>query len=94
MNKVAFFTTDVESFFDTSCVREKGIRFDKNHDGAEGFAAYLSLLDEYDIRATLFLTVDTANRWQEILKKALTPYRRHHDGLVRLHLPVRHGQDT
>lgn len=71
MNKVAFFTTDVESFFDTSCVKEKGIRFDKNHDGAEGFAAYLSLLDEYDIRATLFLTVDTANRWQEILKKAL-----------------------
>lgn len=71
MDKIAFFTADVESFFDTSCVKEKGIPFDENYDGAEGFADYLSLLDEYGIRATLFLTADTANRWQEILKKAV-----------------------
>ena len=90
MNKVAFFTTDVESFFDTSCVKEKGIRFDKNYDGVEGFADYLSLLDEYGIRATLFLTADTANRWQEILKKAvknghrLAVHAYNHEDVTRL----------
>ena len=90
MNKVAFFTTDVESFFDTSCVKEKGIRFDKNYDGVEGFADYLSLLDEYGIRATLFLTADIANRWQEILKKAvknghrLAVHAYNHEDVTRL----------
>lgn len=71
MNKIAFFTMDVESFFDTSCVKEKCIPFNVDYDAEEGLNRYLSLLEEYGIAATLFLTVDTAERWQSTLKTAV-----------------------
>ncbi len=71
MNKFAFFAMDVESFFDTSCVKEKCIPFDVRYDAEEGLNNYLALLEEYGIVATLFLTVDTAERWQNTLKTAV-----------------------
>lgn len=71
MNKVAFFTMDVESFFDTSCIKEKGIRFDARADAEEGLKNYLQMLEKFGIKATLFLTVDTAKRWKTTIKTAI-----------------------
>ncbi len=71
MDNVAFFTMDVESFFDTSCIKENHIPFDSTYDAEDGLYAYLELLDDYGVKATLFLTVDTASRWQTPLKEAM-----------------------
>lgn len=62
---------DVESFFDTSCIKEKNIPFDAGFDAEEGLSCYLDLLNQYNIRSTLFLTVDTAERWKALLNKAV-----------------------
>ena len=71
MNKFVFFTMDVESFFDTSCIKEKNIPFNIDFDAEDGLNRYLDLLNQYDIKSTLFLTVDTAKRWKSSLRCAM-----------------------
>lgn len=67
--KVAFVTMDVESFYDTSCVKDKGIV--GNVSCAEQVDEYLSLLDEYNIKATLFVTVDFIDECKDALLRAI-----------------------
>lgn len=64
MNRIAFFTMDVETFGDTNCVKDSGIPIDDAYDGKEGFENYLALLDKNGIKATLFLTGESALKWQ------------------------------
>lgn len=59
-NKIAFFTMDVESFYDTSCIKDKQ-PYEKNYSCLDGLNEYLSLLNKEDIKATLFLNVETLN---------------------------------
>lgn len=56
--KYAIFTMDVESFSDTECINASGIRVDI--DIMDGFEEYLSILDRYDIKSTLFTVGDFA----------------------------------
>lgn len=70
MTKVAFMTMDVETLFDTSCLEEKQTPYEKEIDAKNGFIGYLRLLDNYGVKATLFLTGDTLNLWQKEILSA------------------------
>lgn len=54
--KYAVFTMDVETFMDTDCIRAAGITPDT--DMLDGFDTYISLLNKYDIKSTLFTVGD------------------------------------
>ena len=71
MDKTAFFTMDVESFREISCLREKpraeydGFRIEQAIDD------YLDLLDRYNIKATLFALCSSLDYTREYLKRAV-----------------------
>lgn len=67
--KVAFITMDVESFYDTSCIKDKGIK--GSFTCAEQVDEFLSLLNEYNIKSTLFITVDFIRECKETLLRAI-----------------------
>lgn len=67
--KVAFVTMDVESFYDTSCVKDKGIS--GNVSCAEQVEEFLSLINAYNIKATLFVTVDFIKECKDALLRAI-----------------------
>lgn len=67
--KVAFVTMDVESFYDTSCIKDKGIQ--GNVTCAEQVDEFLSFLNEYNIKATLFVTVDFIKECKDALLRAI-----------------------
>lgn len=70
MTKVAFMTMDVETLFETSCLEEKKVPYEKEIDARRGFLDYLKLLEGYGVKATLFLTGDTLNLWQKEIVSA------------------------
>lgn len=71
MNKTAFFTMDVESFREISCLRENpcaeydGFRIEHVIDD------YLNLLDKYNIKATFFALCSSLEHTKEYLTHAL-----------------------
>ena len=71
MNKVAFFTMDVESLYDTSCLRKRNIKSLDGFDCEKEVARYLDFLDENNIKATLFLIVDFLDKIQITLQNAI-----------------------
>lgn len=58
MDKIAFFTMDVESYFDTSCVKNKNIDKDQKYNCAEDILKYASFLSSHNIKGTFFVTID------------------------------------
>lgn len=54
--KYAVFTMDVESFADTECISALGLQVDA--DLMDGFDEYLKILDQYNIKSTLFVVGD------------------------------------
>ena len=71
MNKVAFISMDVESFYDTSCIRKCHVQKDEKYDSAEMVRTFLNLLNKYNVKATFFVTVDFLPRCKEILFEAI-----------------------
>lgn len=71
MNKTAFFTMDVESFSEISCLREKPrAEYDALRiEGAIG--DYLDLLDKYNIKATFFVLCSSLEHTGEYLARAV-----------------------
>ena len=69
--KYAFFTMDLESFYDTSCIRKRKPIINKNNQGYDGVTNYLNILDESNIKATLFLVHTSLDDNYELLKKAI-----------------------
>lgn len=71
MNKTAFFTMDVESFREISCLREKpraeydGFRIEHAIDD------YLDLLDRYNIKATFFVLCSSLEHTKKYLERAV-----------------------
>ena len=49
MNKVAFITMDVESFYDTSCIKDKNIPSNDEYDCAEELDKFIDFLDERNV---------------------------------------------
>ncbi len=71
MKKVAFLTMDVETFFDTSCIAEKGIPYDGDYDAKQGFADFVDLLDSFGAKATLFLTDSVLDSWSDVISRCV-----------------------
>ena len=67
--KYAVFTMDVESFADTECISASGIHVD--NDLSDGFDEYISLLNKYNIKSTLFTVGDFAPKIADRLRKHL-----------------------
>lgn len=67
--KTAFLTMDVESFYDTSCVKNKGITGSLSC--AEQVDVYLDLLSAYGAKATLFVTADFIEECKSSLLRAI-----------------------
>lgn len=71
MNKVAFMTMDVESFYDTSCIQRSKMEIDEQYDCASEIERFINFLDERNIKATFFLAVSFLPRCKDILLKAI-----------------------
>lgn len=71
MKKTAFFTMDVESFCDISCLQEKPrVEYD-NFRIEHAIGDYLDLLDKYHIKATLFVLCSSLAHTKEYLLRAV-----------------------
>lgn len=66
--KTAFLTMDVESFYDTSCVKERGVTGSRSC--AEQVGEFLDLLHTYGAKATLFVTADFLGECKPYLRRA------------------------
>lgn len=71
MRKTAFFTMDVESFGDISCLREKNRAEYENFRVENMMADYLDLLDKYGIKATFFVVCSSLEYTGEYLARAV-----------------------
>lgn len=58
MNKIAFMSMDVESYFDTSCLKDKNIDRSEKYNCAEEILTYANFLSSHSIKGTFFLTAD------------------------------------
>lgn len=83
MEKVAFFSMDVESYFDTSCVRKSGMSVDQKYNCAEDIQKYVHFLDKYGIKGTFFVVADFIPFCKEYLLEAIE--HGHEIGLHCLH---------
>lgn len=70
MTKIAFFTMDVESYYDTSCLKEIGFKGSDEYACASEIDEFLSLMQEIGAKATFFATSDFLPLSYEYLKKA------------------------
>ena len=71
MNKVAFISMDVESFYDTSCIKKRNIAPVDEYDCSNMVKAFIDFLNEKNIKATLFVTVDFLPKVKEYLIEAI-----------------------
>jgi len=69
MTKYAVFTMDVEAFSDTDCIRATGYKFDTEL--LDGFDRYISILDKYDIKSTLFTVGKLAPKMRDRLRHCI-----------------------
>ena len=94
MNKTAFFTMDVESFCEISCLREKPRTEYDEFRIEHAIDDYLDLLDRYNIKATLFVLCSSLEHTKEYLLRAV---QRGHE--IALHglthdIPAEMDRDT
>ena len=71
MNKVAFLTMDVESYYDATCLIEKNIKPNPKYSCASQVEEFLSFLNTKGIKATFFLVVSFLPEVKDILLKAI-----------------------
>ena len=71
MDKLAFLTMDVESYFDTSCLKKSNIEKDQKYNCAEEVLTYAKFLSSYNIKGTFFVTVDFIKYSKDYLLEAI-----------------------
>ena len=71
MSKVAFMTMDVESYYDTMCLKGTDVVVDDQFTCANQIDKYLSLLDKYNIKATFFVATSFLPKCKNFLLKAI-----------------------
>ena len=71
MKKTAFFTMDVESFREISCLREHPCEAYDSFRIEHAIGDYLDLLDRYDIKATFFVLCTSLEASREFLTRAV-----------------------
>lgn len=72
MNKVAFVSMDVESFYDTGCVKGKKVVVDPKFNCAKEIRKFVDFLAEYHVKATFFVTVSFLKEAKEHLLYAIS----------------------
>ena len=71
MSKVAFVTMDMESFFDSGCMKRHHIDPDETFDCASEVERFINFLDKNNVKATMFVAVSFLSRCKETLLKAI-----------------------
>ena len=71
MDKVAFISMDVESFYDTGCVKGKKVVVDEKFNCAKEIHKFVDFLSKYAIKATFFVTVSFIKEAKEELLYAI-----------------------
>lgn len=71
MSKVAFFTMDTESYYDTSCIKKRYLPEDSDFNCAIDVKRYVDFLQENSIKSTLFLSVSYIKDCNEYLLEAI-----------------------
>ena len=71
MDKVAFISMDVESFYDTGCVKGKKVVVDEKFNCAKEIRKFVNFLGKYGIKATFFVTVSFIKEAKEELLYAI-----------------------
>ncbi len=71
MNKVAFMSMDVESYFDTSCLKNKKIDRSSKYNCAEEILNYVNFLNKYNIKGTFFVVADFIKEAKPYLLEAI-----------------------
>ena len=71
MSKTAFITMDMESFFDSGCMKRNHISPDEKYDCAPEVERFLEYLDSINVKATIFVAVSFLSRCKETLLKAV-----------------------
>ncbi len=82
MNKVAFLTMDVESYYDATCLISKNVTPNRKYSCASQVKRYLDYLDNKNIKATFFVVVSFLPEVKEYLLEAVK--RGHEIGLHAL----------
>ena len=70
-NKIAFMTMDVESYYDTMCLKNTDIVVDDRYSCADQIDRFLKVLDQEGIKATFFVTVSFLPLCKNFLLKAI-----------------------
>ena len=71
-DKVAFVSMDVESFYDTGCVKGKKVVVDEKYNCAKEIKKFVDFLENYHIKATFFVTVSFLKEAKEYLQYAIS----------------------
>ena len=71
MEKTAFFSMDVESFYDTGCVKGKKVVVDQKYNCAKEIRKFVDFLDNHQIKGTFFVTVSFIKEAKEFLLYAI-----------------------
>ena len=71
MDKIAFVSMDVESFYDTGCVKGKKVVVDQKYNCAKEIEKYCKFLGKYGIKATFFVTVSFIKEAKPYLLEAI-----------------------
>ena len=87
MEKLAFFSMDVESYFDTSCVKKSGMKVDQQYNCAEDILKYVHFLDKYNIKGTFFVVADFIKYAKPYLLEAIA-----HGHEIALHCLHHHSR--
>ena len=83
MKKVAFMSMDVESYFDTLCLKGKKIDRDPKYNCASDIQKYVHFLNKHNIHGTFFVVADFIKDCKEYLLEAIKDG--HEIGLHCLH---------
>ena len=69
MERVAYFTMDLESFYDTSCIKNitSNEIEDINYNHIEGLFNYLDLLNYYNVKGTFFVNASRLHEFKEAI---------------------------
>ena len=72
LTKYAFFTMDLESFYDTSCIRKHNPDIQSEYHCYDGVINYLNILDKHNIKSTIFVVGTSLDDNLDVLKKAIS----------------------
>ena len=71
MSKTAFVTMDMESLYDSGCMRRHHIASNEEFDCAEDVEKFIKYLDSQNVKATIFVAVSFLSRCKSTLIKAI-----------------------